>query len=122
MPKGKHHHNPKQAEFTDYTLASTEEGLLCSDMSRIIYEAEREIIANRRMERLDGRFWDTRQKPHPVQVRSGYPTKRDPDPERIRKKGQPFAYFTDCYKLVETLSGVFHVFQLHATRGWKRFA
>jgi len=111
----------KKPEFTDYTLASTKEGEVNAGISRLVYNAGREYIIARRQLRLDGRFWDTRLKPHPVKVRGGYPVKREADPERIRKRGQSYANHLYRFKLVEVANAI-KVYVLHATRGWKRYA
>ena len=108
----------KKPEFTDYTLAGDQ--LKSADM-RSAYEAQREAIINRRRERLDKRFWETRLTPHPVKIRGNYPVKREADPERIRKRGQSYANHLYRFKLVEVANAI-KVYVLHATRGWKRYA
>lgn len=120
-------HSEQKAEFTDYTVAGTDEGRAKAADLRLAYMAQREAIAKRRAERLDNRFWDTRQKPHPIKVRAGYPKKRQRDEDIPSKRGVPHSKFLNQFKLVEHLLQVppYHVvkiFVLHATRGWKAFA
>ncbi len=131
MPKGKHHQNPQATEFTDYTIAGTDAGRYNAVMARNIYVHERREIQQRQLDRLDNRLWDTRQKPHPIKVRAGFPTKREPDPERIRNKGVPHSKFLERFKIVDRICysnalGEFvnlaKIWVLHATRGWKVYA
>lgn len=123
-----HAHNlPKseqKPEFTDYLSAGY---TVRSLAMRECYDAKQLQIFNDRLLRLDNRFWDTRLKPHPVKIRSGFPTKRDIDYSLPSKKGQPKALnqFKVVNKIVYVLGEVVHrikIFQLHATRGWKAYA
>ena len=120
MPKDNtQHHNPPKPKFTSYKLAGTETE--CVTEMRECYALSRQFIADRRAIRLDNRFWDTRQKPHPIKIRAGYPTKRFVDPERMKKKGVAFVNHLYRFKLEEVGDRV-RVWILHATRGWKLYA
>lgn len=130
MPKDHaHKHNPKAPEFTDFTVAGTKTGQVNAAILKACHRLSVSSNAVRRATRLDNRFWDTRQNPHPVQIRAGYPTKRIPNPERIKKRGVPNSGFLKQFKIVGKVSYVLgeaiytaKIYVLHATRGWKFFA
>ncbi len=94
------------------------------------YAAARSNIQLRRQIRLDDRFWDTRQKPHPVKVRAGLPKRRERDASLPSKRGVPHSKFLKRFKIVDhntrTILGDIvygaRVWVLHATRGWKLYA
>lgn len=125
-----HAHNlPKteqKPEFTDYTVAGTDEGRHSATLLRINYEAQQTYTRTGRSLRRMCR----KTAADCSQVRRGYPTKREPDPERIRNKGVPHSKFLKRFKIIERLVGtgfgdfvwVAKVYVLHATRGWKLYA
>ncbi len=116
-------------EFTDYTVVGTTEGRGNATLLAIHYKRQQQIIAASRAIRLDNRFWDTRQKPHPIKVRAGFPTKRERDEDTPSHRAWPHSNFLKQFKIVDRITYVAgdfvhsaKVWVLHATRGWKVYA
>ena len=53
----------------------------------------------------------------PDNIRKGYPTKRVPNHERLRKRGVAFANLLPRFRMTRG-----RIWQLHATKGWRLFA
>lgn len=119
----------RETGLTDYTVAGTVEGRHSAALLRIAYEAKVEYHRTCRSMRLDGRFWDTRLRPHPVKLRRGYPTKRERNEDIPSKRNVPHSNFLNRFKIVEKtihqMGKLVHtakVYVLHTTRGWKFYA
>lgn len=126
MPKGKHHHNPKASDFTNYTVAGTDEGRAKAADLRLAYAAKRADIELQRHLRQVSIMDD------PMdcsQVRRGYPKRRQRNEDIPTHRGVPHSNFLKRFKIVDRITyqlGEFHhsakIYVLHATRGWKHYA
>ena len=101
-----------------YTLASTPMGEALAAKIRSLYELNRAAIDRRRYFNHANKRDVVYSQP---KIRAGFPTRRVINPERIRKRGVPFANFLNRFKLVEKANGEFKIMILHATRGWKNY-
>jgi hypothetical protein len=108
--------------FNTFNIAGTEQGTAEASVSKALYELNRQAIANNRQTRLHTAINDCEHINAQSKPRAGYPTKRVPDPARIRKRSIPFANLLNRYKLDVADTDELLVHQLHATRGWRKYA
>ena len=113
--------NPKPY-FSTFNIAGTEQGMAEASVSKALYELNRQAIANSRQTRLHTAINDCEHINAQSKPRAGYPTPRTPDSARLRKKGVPFANLLNRYDQEITDTGEIKINQLHATRGWRKYA
>lgn len=130
MVKRNNHNNPQAAEFTDYTVASTPQGIVNATLLRNAYWSRRDYIRTTRSLRRMCRA--TAVEPRvtaQAAKRCGYPKKRERDEDTPSHRSVPYSNFLRRYKVIDRItSGIggfiysTKVYVLHATRGWKLYA